>query len=148
MRTCALAFAALAVAVAVPAEAARRAKPQSEPAPFPQAGDRWHLSVRSPAEAGRERFARVYADPVEGTERWAMKVTCGTASKANGRERIELQATGEGGRDRSGNLGWTWTPVGGGETGGAAFLFERGLEPEVHMAPPCPSGRGDLSSGD
>ena len=38
-------------------------------APFPQAGDRWFLSVRGPAAGGRAGFARVYADPVEGTDR-------------------------------------------------------------------------------
>ncbi|MEN3236924.1 hypothetical protein PUR29_25780 [Methylobacterium ajmalii] len=145
MRSLTLALAAV-LAAAVPAEAARLAR--SPPPPFPQAGDRWYLSVRSPAEPGRERFARVYADPVEGTDRWALMVTCGTASTTTGKEVIVLQATGEAGRDRWGNLGWTWTPVGGGETGGGVFLRERDLEPDVHMAAPCPSGRGDLSSGD
>jgi hypothetical protein len=114
--------------------------------PLPQAGDRWFLSVRAPESPGRERFARLYADPVG--DRWAVQVTCGTVSLRDGKERVELQATGDAGRSRRGDLGWTWTPVGGGPTGGGGFVRERGLEPDVVMAAPCPSGRGGLSSGD
>lgn len=123
------------------AVAASRAEP-----PFPQPGDRFYLSVRAPAEPGRQRFARVYADPVG--DGWALVVTCGTVSLRDGRERVELQATGQAGRDRRGTLGGTWTPVGGGETGGLTLVRERELTPDVVMAAPCPSGRGDVSTGD
>lgn len=113
---------------------------------FPQEGQRWFLSVRAPDAPGRTRFARIYGDPVDG--RWAVTVTCGTSSLRTGQERVELQATGVAGRSRHGDLGWTWTPVGGGPTGGGGITRERGLSPDVVMAAPCPSGRGDLSSGD
>lgn len=113
---------------------------------FPQEGQRWFLSVRAADVPGRERFARVYGDPVDG--RWAVTVTCGTASLRTGQEKIELRATGMAARSRHGDLGWSWTPVGGGPTGGGAITQERGLSPDVVMAMPCPSGRGDLSSGD
>ncbi|GBU16938.1 MULTISPECIES: hypothetical protein [Methylobacterium] len=141
-----LALAAVLLAATVPVEAARQAQPVPEPPPFPQPGDRFYLSVRGPAAGGRAGFARVYADPVG--DAWAVQITCGTVDTKTGKERIELQAIGEGGRDRWGNLAWTWTPVGGGVTGGGGLLRENGLTPDVHMAPPCPSGVGELSSGD
>lgn len=129
---------ALALLAGAPAAAA--------PDPFPAEGERFYLSVRAPADPGHERFARVYGDPAE--DRWSLYVTCGTVAVATGRERIELQATGVAARDRWGNLGWTWTPVGGGETGGGALTEQRGLDASVVMAAPCPSGPGELSSGD
>ncbi|WP_342153300.1 hypothetical protein [Methylorubrum sp. SB2] len=143
-----VALAAVLLATTVPVEAARQAQPAPEAPPFPQAGDRWFLSVRGPAAGGRAGFARIYADPVEGTDRWATMVTCGTVDLKTGREVIVLQATGVAGRSRRGDLGGTWTPVGGGETGGFGFETEKDLVAHVVMAAPCLTGRGDVSTGD
>lgn len=141
-----LALAAVLLAAIVPVEAARQAQPVPEPPPFPQAGDRWFLSVRGPAAGGRAGVARVYAGPVG--DRWATMVTCGTVDLKTGREVIVLQATGVAGRSRRGDLGGTWTPVGGGPTGGFGFETEKDLVAHVVMAAPCPTGRGDVSTGD
>lgn len=115
--------------------------------PFPSEGERWLLSVRVPGERGQERFARIYGDPASGG-RWSIAVTCGTVSTATGREVVELRATGIAARSRRGDLGWTWTPVSGGPTGGGGITREHDLSPDVVLAAPCPSGVGDLSSGD
>ncbi|AWI88455.1 MULTISPECIES: hypothetical protein [Bacteria] len=119
--------------------------------PFPSTGDRFLMSVRGPVAGGRAGFARVYASPA-GRDRWTTTVTCGTVD-ARGRERIELQAPGEAWRDRDG-LGGTWTPLGGGGRYGERQLRvwsvtrQDGLDVTVAMAGPCPSGAGDVSSGD
>ncbi len=142
MRTYALAIAA--VLAAVPAEAARQAQP--EPAPFPGEGDRFYVSVRGPEVGGRAGFARIYADPTDGI--WATMVTCGTVDVRTGRERIELQATGQAARSRWGFLGGTFNPVGGGPTGGWGVTSQKELAVQVTMSAPCPTGAGDVSSGD
>jgi hypothetical protein len=141
-----LALTAALLAAAVPAEAARQGQPAPEPAPFPQHGDRFLLSVRAPAEGGRARFARVYASPA-GKDAWTTTVTCGTVD-ARGRERIEFQAPGEAWRDQDG-LGGTWSPLGGGQMRSWSVTRQDGLDVEVAMSGPCPStGNGDVSSGD
>lgn len=114
---------------------------------FPGVGERWYLSVRAPAGPGQERFARIYGDPAPGGG-WSVDVTCGTVSTATGREVVELRATGDAARSRHGDLGWTWTPHGGGPNGGGGITREHGLQPDVALAAPCPSGSGELSSGD
>lgn len=119
--------------------------PPKEPPPFPQAGDRFFLSVRGPVVGGRAGFARVYASPA-GKGRWTTTVTCGSVD-ARGRETVQLQAPGEAWRDRDG-LGGTWTPLGGGQMRVWTVTRQDGLDVTVAMAGPCPSGAGDVSSGD
>ncbi|SFV16800.1 hypothetical protein SAMN02799631_06525 [Methylobacterium sp. 174MFSha1.1] len=113
--------------------------------PFPQAGDRFLMSVRGPAVGGRAGFARVYASPV-GRDGWTTTVTCGTVD-ARGRETILLQAPGNAHRDRSSFTG-TWTLLSGGQMRVWSVTRQDGLDVEVAMSGPCPSGAGDLSSGD
>lgn len=137
----------LLAAVAVPAEAARQGQPTPEPAPFPQHGDRFLMSVRAPAEGGRARFARVYASPA-GRDGWTTTVTCGTVDLRTGKERIELQAPGDAFRDRKSFTG-TWTPVGGGQMRVWSVNRQDGLDVTVAMSGPCPPlGEGDVSTGD
>lgn len=135
---------------AVPAEAARQAKPAPEPGPFPQHGDRFFLSVRGPVVGGRAGFARVYASPV-GKGGWTTTMTCGTVDQ-RGREKISLQAPGNAYRDRDGFTG-TWTPLGGGRYGENQMRVwsvdrQDGEEVEVSMSAPCPSGSGQVNTGD
>ncbi len=144
MRSLSLALAAILVA-SVPAEAARQAQPA--PAPFPQHGDRFLMTVRGPAEDGRAGFARVYASPA-GRSGWTTTVTCGTVDLKTGRERVELQAPGNAYRDRDSFTG-TWTPLSGGQMRVWSVNGQAGLNVEAAMSGPCPSfGEGDLSSGD
>ncbi|MET7242341.1 hypothetical protein ABZT49_03145 [Methylobacterium sp. EM32] len=115
--------------------------------PFPQTGDRFFLSVRGPVVGGRVGFARVYASPV-GRDGWTTTVTCGSVDQ-RGRETIQLQAPGEAWRDRSGELGGSWSPLGGGQMRVWSVTRQDGLDVTVAMAGPCPStGTGDVSSGD
>ncbi|KTS39502.1 hypothetical protein NS228_05030 [Methylobacterium indicum] len=113
--------------------------------PFPQHGDRFLLSVRGPTEGGRAGFARIYASPA-GRDGWTTTVTCGTVD-ARGREKILLQAPGNAYRDRNSFTG-TWTPLSGGQMRVWSVSRQDGLDVEVAMAGPCPSGAGDVSSGD
>ncbi|KMO22326.1 hypothetical protein [Methylobacterium platani] len=144
--------AVLAVLATVPAEAARQAKPAPEPPPFPQHDDRFVMAVRGPVVGGRAGFARVYASPA-GRDGWTTTVTCGTVDVRTGRERIELQAPGNAYRDRTSFTG-TWTPLGGGGRYGEnqmrtwSVTRQDGLDVTVAMSGPCPSGAGDVSSGD
>ncbi|SFU34806.1 hypothetical protein SAMN02799631_00277 [Methylobacterium sp. 174MFSha1.1] len=144
MRSLTLALAAVLLVAAVPAEAARSAK--SEPAPFPDEGDRFYVSVRGPARDGRAGFARIYASPVDRI--WGTVITCGTVDVRTGRETIILQATGQAARSRWGDLGGTYNAVGGGPTGGWGIDEQHGLDVKVTMSAPCPTGSGQVSSGD
>lgn len=124
---------------------------QPEPPPFPQPGDRFYLPVRGPVVGGRAGFARVYGSPA-GRDGWTTTVTCGTVDVRTGKERIELQAPGTAYRDRNGFTG-TWSPLGGGAYGENqmrtwSVTRQDGLDVTVAMSGPCPSGAGDLSSGD
>ena len=128
-----LAAAVLAALAAAPAEAARQAKPAPEPPPFPQHGDRFFLSVRGPTEGGRAGL------------------TCGTVDQ-RGREKILLQAPGNAYRDRDGFTG-TWLPLGSGRYGESqmrtwSVTCQDGEEVEVSMSGPCPSGGGQVNTGD
>lgn len=118
--------------------------PPREP-PFPQHGDRFFLSVRGPTEGGRAGFARIYASPA-GRDGWTTTVTCGTVDQ-RGREKILLQAPGNAYRDRSSFTG-TWTPLSGGQMRVWSVTRQDGLDVTVAMSGPCPSGAGDVSSGD
>ncbi|SEO94354.1 hypothetical protein SAMN04487843_105124 [Methylobacterium sp. ap11] len=117
---------------------------------FPAAGDRFLLSVRGPVEAGRSRFARLYASPA-GRDGWTTTIVCGTAD-LRGRERVEAQGAGSAWLDR-GKLAGTWSPVGGGYGEAQMRVWsvdqQDGLDVVVSMSGPCPGrGRGELSSGD
>lgn len=131
---------ALALLAAAPAAAA----------PFPDEGERWMLSVRAPGPAGHERFARVYAEPTHGS-RWAVDVTCGVVDVRTGREHVDVRGDGFAARARSGYLGGTYVPKGGGETSG--FSVDQEGEaladlPVVFGPGGCPTGPGTLSTGD
>lgn len=119
---------------------------QPEPKPFPQLDDRFYLAVRGPVVGGRAGFARVYGSPA-GRDGWTTTVTCGTVDVRTGRERIELQAPGTAYRDRTSFTG-TWTPLSGGQMRVWSVTRQDGLDVTVAMSGPCPSGVGDLSSGD
>ena len=116
---------------------------------FPSEGEPWHLEVRAPGPPGTQRFARVVAEPEAGSG-WSVTVTCGTVRARTGKEAVDLRARGHAAIGRGGQLGGTWTPVGGGTTGGFSVdrPDDRLLDVPVTMAAPCPSGGGDLSTGD
>ncbi|MFC6050368.1 hypothetical protein ACFPYM_21285, partial [Methylobacterium hispanicum] len=141
-------------ALALALGAARAAAaPVGEPS-FPSVGDRFLLSVRGPLDGGRERFARLYASPVRGTDYWTTTVVCGTRDVRSGKERIEMQGAGNAWLNR-GKLGGNWSPVGGGGGYGESQMRawsvtqQDGLNVTVAMSGPCPPlGEGDVSSGD
>lgn len=129
------------------------AAPVPEPS-FPEAGDRFLLSVRGLDAAGHERFARLYAAPDKGDPRyWTTTVVCGTVDTKTGRERILMQGGGSASRD-DGRLTGTWTPAGVYRYGEAQMRVwsvdsRDGLDVVVSMSSPCPGrGNGELSSGD
>lgn len=129
------------------------AAPVGEPA-FPEAGDRFLLTVRGPDVPGRERFARIYAAPDRQDRRyWTTTIVCGTVDTRNGRERIELQGGGSASLD-GGRLTGTWSPAGVSGYGQAQMRVwsvdaRDGLDVTVSISGPCPDrGRGELSSGD
>jgi hypothetical protein len=143
---------ALALAAVPAAAKAGASAPVPEPS-FPELGDRFLLSVRGPAGSGRERFARIYAAPDRQDRRyWTTSVTCGTVDTRTGKERLEMQGGGSASLN-GGRLTGTWSPAGVSGYGQAQMRVwsvdsRDGLDVVVSMSGPCPSGAGDLSSGD
>lgn len=115
---------------------------------FPAEGDRWQMDVQVPSGGGQARFARIIAEPYRRGG-WATVIRCGTVDVRTGREVVTLRADGVAGRARGGWMGGTYrsaaSPTG---TSGFAFLTQDGLDVDVAIEPPCPCGRGALSSGD
>lgn len=133
-------FLALAVLAAAPALAAER---------FPAEGDAWHYEGRAPARGSEARFLRLEATPAPHSG-WTVRLTCGVVSLKNGRETITYRGTGAAARSRWGTLGGTATAPGHATTGWAIEqtgdgLLDQAVEAEDRV---CPSGRGDLSTGD
>ena len=117
-------------------------------APFPREGDRWLLDVRAPASGPKVRFARIRGEP-DQRGGWATDVTCGVLDVRTGSETVTLHADGMAGRSRGGWLGGTYRDASQATgTGGFTVLEQDGLSAAVEMPSPCPTGRGDFSSGD
>ena len=131
---------ALAVLVAAPVAAAER---------FPTEGEAWHYEGRAPARGGEARFLRLEAEPAPRSG-WTVRLTCGTVSITTGRETVSYRGIGSGARDRWGTLRGTATAPGANTTGWGIRqrgdgLLDQAVEAEDAV---CPSGRGDLSTGD
>ncbi|MGU3339439.1 hypothetical protein ACLBXJ_15590 [Methylobacterium mesophilicum] len=131
---------ALALLAAAPALAAER---------FPAEGDTWRYEGRAPARGGTARFLRLEATPAPHSG-WAVVLTCGSVSLKDGRETVSYRGTGSGGRSRWGALGGTATSPGTPTTGWSIEQTGDGLLDQAVQAQDarCPSGRGDLSTGD
>lgn len=131
---------ALALLVAAPALAAER---------FPAEGDAWHYEGRAPAHGGEARFLRLEATPARNSG-WTVRMTCGTVSLTTGRETISYRAIGPAGWSRWGSLGGTATAPGRLTNGWLIEPTGDGLLDQAVQAQDrvCPSGRGDLSTGD
>ena len=116
--------------------------------PCPREGDRWLLSVRGPSSGTRAGFARIRGEP-DARGGWAVHVICGSVHIKSGQETVKLRADGVAARARAGWLGGTYaSPNSATGTHGFTLLAQDGLDGVVDMPPPCPTGRGDLSSGD
>jgi hypothetical protein len=131
---------ALAVLVAGPAVAAER---------FPAEGDAWHYEGRAPARGGEARFLRLEATPAPHSG-WTVRLTCGVVSLKDGKETVTYRGIGAGGRARWGALGGTATSPGTPTNGWSLEQTGDGLLDQAVQAQDsvCPSGRGDLSTGD
>nr|USU31530.1 hypothetical protein NG677_19750 [Methylobacterium sp. OTU13CASTA1] len=131
---------ALALFVATPAVAAER---------FPAEGDTWRYEGRAPAHGGEARFLRLEATP-DPRSGWTVRLTCGSVNLNTGRETISYRGTGSGGRSRWGSLGGTATAPGRPTNGWLIEPTGDGLLDQAVQAQDavCPSGRGDLSTGD
>jgi hypothetical protein len=116
--------------------------------PFPAEGDRWLLSVQAPAAGPWARYARIFAEP-DQRGGWAVAVVCGRRNIVSGAETLTLRAEGVAARARGGWLGGTYRPSPGPSgTGGFTVLEQAGLDAQVAMPAPCPTGVGQFSSGD
>jgi hypothetical protein len=135
---------ALVVLVAGPAVASER---------FPAEGEAWRYEGRTPVAGGVARFLRLEATPAPRSG-WAVTMTCGTVSVADGREVVSYRGTGSAARDRRGTLGGTTVSPGKPTAGWG--IVQRGdglLDQVVETAAPgedtvCPNARGDFSTGD